>query len=33
VRAIAIGEQLELELPPEHLDAMLVPEYAAVSEG
>jgi len=33
VRAIAIGEQLELELPPERLDALLVPEYAAVSEG
>jgi ribonuclease HII len=33
VRAIAIGEQLELDLPPEHLEALLVPEYAAVSEG
>ena len=33
VRAIAIGEQLELELPPENLDALLAPEYAAVSEG
>ena len=33
VRAIAIGEQLELDLPPENLDALLVPELAAVSEG
>jgi ribonuclease HII len=32
VRAIAIGEQLELELPPENLDALFAPEYAAVSE-
>jgi ribonuclease HII len=33
VRAIAVGEQLELELPPENLDALLVPALAAVSEG
>ena len=33
VRAIAIGEQLELDLPPENLDALLMPELAAVSEG
>jgi hypothetical protein len=39
VRAIAIGEQLELELPPENLDSLLGHdaepelELAAVSEG
>jgi ribonuclease HII len=33
VRAIAIGEQLELDLPPENLDALLIPQLAAVSEG
>lgn len=33
VRAIAIGEQLELDLPPENLDALLLPQLAAVSEG